>query len=89
MSRPAGCRHPLARLAGVRMTRRRPPRRRHTARLPFGARKTATTGYASPAVIVLELADHMNGRIYDPLLGQFFSTDTFLKDAGDLTAYQL
>ncbi len=30
---------------------------------------------------------HMNGRIYDPLLGRMLSADTFVQDAGDLQAY--
>lgn len=30
---------------------------------------------------------HMNGRVYDPVLGRFLSADPFIQDAGDSQSY--
>ena len=30
---------------------------------------------------------HMNGRIYDPLIGRFMSADPYIQDASDLQSY--
>ena len=40
------------------------------------------TGYSAP-----ELPDHMNGRIYDPLLGRFLSADLVVQAPANLQSY--
>ncbi|MGH8020200.1 MAG: RHS repeat-associated core domain-containing protein, partial [Opitutaceae bacterium] len=55
--------------------------------LSLPAAKTASTGYAAPATTALELAVHMNGRIYDPLLGRMLSADIVVQAPGNLQSY--
>jgi RHS repeat-associated protein len=54
--------------------------------LPPAAR-AASTSYVRLAATALELPDHMNGRIYDPLLGRFLSADLVVQAPGNLQAY--
>ena len=52
--------------------------------LPSRGPQNRITGYDLPAATALELADHMNGRIYDPLLGRMLSADPEIPDPYDL-----
>ncbi|MGH8020398.1 MAG: RHS repeat-associated core domain-containing protein [Opitutaceae bacterium] len=55
--------------------------------LSLPAAKTASTGYAAPATTALELAVHMNGRIYDPLIGRMLSADVVVQFPMNLQSF--
>lgn len=61
---------------------------------PWGrrtAQSSAVTGFTRGYTDHEHLEDlgliHMNGRVYDPVLGRFLSADPFVDDAGDGQAY--
>ena len=61
-------------------------------RNPNGADQVITTaafdrGYTGHEMLDSLRLVHMNGRVYDPLVGRFVSADPFVPDANDLQAY--
>jgi hypothetical protein len=50
---------------------------------PFAGEDLAAARYDQPPTTPPELSVHMNGRIYDPLLGRFLSADKAQTDSSN------
>jgi len=55
--------------------------------LPLLRGSIRTTNYEAPITNALGQPVHMNGRIYDPLLGRFLSADPYIQFSGNLQSY--